>query len=60
VLARLRADSATAKIPVIVVTSHFINDDERQQILTRASAVIYKHDLSREAVTDAIDRAITR
>lgn len=60
VLARLGADEATAKIPVIVVTSHFINDDERRQILSRATAVIYRRDLSREAVTDAIDSALRR
>ncbi|HEY4640615.1 MAG TPA: response regulator [Thermoanaerobaculia bacterium] len=58
VLARLRADESTAKIPVIVVTSHFINDDERRQILSRASAVIYRQDLSQEAVTTAIDSAL--
>ena len=60
VLARLGADAATAKIPVIVVTSHFINDEERRQILTRASAVIYRQDLSRETVTSAIDSALGR
>jgi CheY-like chemotaxis protein len=58
VLARLRADVATAKIPVIVVTSHFINDEERRQILTRASSVLYRNELSREAVTKAIDSAV--
>jgi CheY-like chemotaxis protein len=57
-LARLRADASTAKIPVIVVTSHFINDEERRQILTRASSVLYRNDLSREAVTNAIDTAV--
>jgi CheY-like chemotaxis protein len=60
VLARLGADTATATIPVIVVTSHFINDEERRQILTRASAVIYRQDLSRETVTSAIDSALGR
>ena len=60
VLARLRADEATAKIPVIVVTAHFINDDERRQILARASAVIYRSELSHEAVTSAIDSALRR
>jgi len=59
-LARLRADASTATIPVIVVTSHFINDDERRQILTRASSVLYRNDLSREAVTNAIDIAVKR
>jgi CheY-like chemotaxis protein len=60
VLARLGGDASTAKIPVIVVTSHFINEEERRQILTRASAVIYRQDLSREAVTSAIDSALGR
>jgi len=59
-LARLRADASTAKIPVIVVTSHFINEDERRQILTRASSVLYRNDLSRETVTNAIDAAVRR
>ena len=58
VLARLHADSATAKIPVIVVTSHFINDEERRQILTRASSVLFRNELSRDAVTKAIDTAV--
>jgi len=57
-LARLRADASTAAIPVIVVTSHFINDEERRQILTRASSVLYRNDLSRDAVTNAIDTAV--
>ena len=60
VLARLGAEASTAKIPVIVVTSHFINDEERRQILTRASAVIYRQDLSRDAVITAIDAALKR
>jgi len=60
VLARLHADEKTARIPVIVVTSRFINDDERREILSRASAVIFKHELSRDAVTSAIDSALRR
>jgi len=60
VLARLRADASTARIPVIVVTSYFINDDEREQILTRASAVLYRNELSHQAVTSAIDSALRR
>jgi signal transduction histidine kinase len=58
VLQRLKNDPATASIPVIVVTSRFVNDAERQQILGRAVAVINKGDLARETVTRAIDAAI--
>jgi signal transduction histidine kinase len=58
VLQRLKSDPATASIPVIVVTSRFINDAEREQILGRAANVLYKGDLARETVTRAIDDAL--
>ena len=58
VLQRLKSDPATAAIPVIIVTSRFVNDDEKRQILTRAVTVIYKGDLARETVTRAIDDAV--
>jgi signal transduction histidine kinase len=58
VLQRLKNDPATAAIPVIIVTSRFVNDDERTQILARAANVIYKGDLRRETVTNAIDEAL--
>jgi signal transduction histidine kinase/CheY-like chemotaxis protein len=58
VLSRLKSDPATAGIPVVIVTSRFVNDAERQQILTRAANVIYKGDLSRETVTRAIADAL--
>ena len=58
VLARLKSDPATARIPVIIVTSRFVNDDERKQILTRASNVVYKGDLSRDTVARAIADAM--
>jgi CheY-like chemotaxis protein len=60
VLQRLRGEPVTASIPVIVITSRFINEEERDQILTRAAAVLNKADLSREAVTGAIDAALKR
>ncbi|HEY0142782.1 MAG TPA: ATP-binding protein [Thermoanaerobaculia bacterium] len=60
VLQRLKSDSATASIPVIVITSRFINDDEREQILSRALGVINKSDLSREVITRAIETALGR
>ena len=58
VLQRLKGDPATAEIPVVVVTSRFINEDEKRQILSKALGVIYKGDLSREIVTRAIDSAL--
>jgi len=60
VLQRLKADPATSSIPVIVVTSRFINEEEKRQILSKAETVIYKGDLSREIVTGAIDVAVRR
>ena len=58
VLHRLKNDPGTAAIPVVVVTSRFVNDEERRQILSKAAAVVYKRDLSREIVTAAIDDAL--
>ncbi|HEX2831826.1 MAG TPA: ATP-binding protein [Thermoanaerobaculia bacterium] len=58
VLQRLKSDPATAATPVVVITSRFVNDDERRQILTKAVTVLYKGDLSRESVTRAIDSAL--
>ena len=60
VLERLKDDSQTAPIPVVMITSRFINEDERHQILGRAVRVIYKGDLSRELVTGVIDDAVGR
>jgi len=60
VLQRLKNDPATASIPVVIVTSRFVNEEERQQILTRASSVLYKGDLARETVMRAIDDAMRR
>jgi signal transduction histidine kinase len=60
VLARLKSDPATAEIPVIIVTSRFVNEEERKQILTRAASVVYKGDLSRETVARAIFEAMGR
>ncbi|MDQ3283208.1 MAG: hybrid sensor histidine kinase/response regulator, partial [Acidobacteriota bacterium] len=58
VLQRLKSDPATASIPVVIVTSRFVNDEEKRQILTKAVNVLYKGDLARETVTRAIDDAV--
>ena len=57
VLQRLKRDPETAGIPVVIVTSRFVNDDERRQILTKAVAVLNKSDLSRATVARALDEA---
>ena len=59
VLQRLKSDSATASIPVVIITSRFVNDEERRQILSKATGVVYKGDLSRETVIRAIDNALS-
>jgi signal transduction histidine kinase len=58
VLQRLKSDPSTASIPVIIVTSRFVNEEEKKQILTKAVDVIYKGDLARDTVTRAIDDAL--
>ncbi|HEV7922216.1 MAG TPA: ATP-binding protein [Thermoanaerobaculia bacterium] len=58
VLQRLKADPNTAAIPVVVITSRFVNEDEKRQILSKAVAVVYKGDLSSEVVAQALDEAL--
>jgi signal transduction histidine kinase len=60
VLQRLKGDPLTASIPVIVITSRFVNEEERRQIMAKAVNVIYKGDLSREVVGAAVDTALAR
>jgi signal transduction histidine kinase/CheY-like chemotaxis protein len=55
VLQKLKNDRTTSHIPVFIVTSRLVNEEERQQILTKAVSIIYKGDLSREVVTRAIE-----
>ena len=43
---------------MVIVTSRFVNDAERDQILTRAANVVYKGDLSRDTVSQAIAAAL--
>jgi signal transduction histidine kinase/CheY-like chemotaxis protein len=53
VLARLKADPATADIPVIVVTSHEIDPPLRGR-LARANAILPKREVSAEALRRAL------
>jgi signal transduction histidine kinase/CheY-like chemotaxis protein len=57
VLRRIRENSATRGIPVIVVTSTSLEPDERRLLLQQAASVLSKADLSRETLRDAVRRA---
>jgi CheY-like chemotaxis protein len=54
----LRERAETTSVPVIVVTSKLLSEEERQQLLVYAAGVIYKGDLSRQAVRDAMKQAM--
>jgi CheY-like chemotaxis protein len=60
VLARLKADAETRDIPVVIVTSKHLHDDERARLLELAPSVIAKETLSRgtlAVVEDALRRS---
>jgi CheY-like chemotaxis protein len=57
-LLRERAD--TTSVPVVVVTSKALSEAERQQLLVYAAGVIYKGDLSRQSLRDAVKDALAR
>jgi CheY-like chemotaxis protein len=54
VLQKLRETVETSTIPVIVVTSHKLDDAARERLLKSAAGVIYKGDLSRETLQQAL------
>ena len=55
VLDRLKADPATAHIPVIVVTSGDVDPDLRGRLLGRARAIVNKREISAESLGRALD-----
>ena len=55
VLTRLQSDPHTRSIPVIVVTSHPVDDALRERIAGRARAIVQKQDLSIEALARALE-----
>jgi CheY-like chemotaxis protein len=59
VLRILRERAGTTSVPVVVVTSKILSDDERRELLGYAAAVIYKGDLSRQTLRDAMVSAMT-
>jgi CheY-like chemotaxis protein len=57
-LHKLRDAAETSDIPVFVVTSRTLTDDDRQQLLLYAAGVIYKGDLSRDTVQQAVQSVL--
>ena len=55
VLDRLAADPGTAGIPVVVVTSHDVDEAMRLRLSEHASAIVQKKDLSVETLARALE-----
>lgn len=57
ILRELRAREETRSIPVVVVTSRMLSLEQRAKLLQDAVAVVYKGDLSRETMREALAAA---
>jgi len=55
VLERLAQDPGTSNIPVVVVTSHELDDTLRQRLSLHARAIVQKKDLSVETLARALE-----
>ncbi|MDQ3283131.1 MAG: response regulator [Acidobacteriota bacterium] len=60
ILEQIGAADEMRDMSVVVVTSRALNENDRARLLQRAVAVIYKGDLSRETLQDALNRARRR
>jgi signal transduction histidine kinase/CheY-like chemotaxis protein len=60
VLDELKADPRTRAIPVIIVTSHVLDDRERKLLAAGTEAVISKQNLSRELAINRIRDALRK
>jgi CheY-like chemotaxis protein len=58
VMARLKEDPATTDIPVIVLTSKTLSDDERRLLAPHALRIISKDTLARKDRTDDLREAL--
>lgn len=58
VLDDLKADSRTRGIPVVVVTSHLLDSDQRQRLAAETEAILSKDSLSRELAINRIRDAL--
>jgi signal transduction histidine kinase/DNA-binding response OmpR family regulator len=55
VLEQLKADPATAQIPVIVITSQDVDSPMRARLAGHARAILHKRDLSAELIARTLD-----
>ena len=60
VIDQLKADPSTRCIPVVVVTSHVLEDSDRQRLLRETEAVFSKEQLSRELAIHRIRDALAQ
>lgn len=60
ILRQLASQEQTRALPVVVVTSRKLDFAERSALLEHAVAVIYKGDLSRDTLRDAVAAALQR
>jgi CheY-like chemotaxis protein len=58
-LERLAEQEETRAVPVIVVTCRVLSAEERSTLLRHAAAVIYKGDLSRATLLQAVEAALS-
>lgn len=54
----LRERAETTSVPIVVVTSKMLSEEEKQELLVYAAGVIYKGDLSRQALRDVLQEAM--
>jgi len=57
-LHKLRQATETSDIPVFVVTSRTLGDGDRQELLRYAAGIIYKGDLSRDTIQQAVQSVL--
>jgi len=60
VLARLKADPRTEDIPVIIVTSKRLEEEERQELAKSAAGILSKHAGSREQTIRQLRKALEK
>jgi CheY-like chemotaxis protein len=59
VLAQLKADPVTRTIPVVIVTSKLLTEEEQQHLQAHAQAILSKETLSSETVLDTVRQILS-
>lgn len=60
VLEKLKADSATAEIPVIINTSKVLDPEEKEELRRKTLAILNKSNISRQAAISAVKEALEK